>query len=177
MTETLFQALALWPEGLSQGQLWRLWTGHLAHVSWQHLLGNLAALAALLALGDRRCSPVEGLGLVIIGPLLISLYLLWARPELVWYAGASGMTHLLLARQCCRLPLRWAVMTWGLLLGKLWLETRTTPWLHHAEIVHEAHWAGVALGLLFGLWRLRASKQATSRRPTEVVVYCAHGQA
>ncbi|MGY6555648.1 MAG: rhombosortase [Wenzhouxiangella sp.] len=178
MTDTLFQSLALWPEGLSQGQLWRLWTAHLAHVSWQHLMGNLTALLALMILGDRRFSPGEYFALIVIAPLLISLVILWTRPELAWYAGASGITHLLLARQCYLLAPRWASLALGLLLAKLWLETQTTSlWTSHAELVHEAHRAGVVLGLLFGRWRPGASKQVTSRRRSAVMVYCAHARS
>ncbi len=177
MAEALFRALALWPEGLQQGEFWRLWTGHLAHVSWQHLLANLAALFVLLLMGDRRFTLCEVLGLVFVAPLLISLYLLWQRPELLWYAGASGMTHLLLARQCHQLPIGWATVVWGSLLGKLWLETHTTRWLDQSEIVPEAHWAGAALGLLFGLWRLRQLENANSRRPPASVVYCRNARS
>lgn len=77
------------------GEVWRLWTCHLAHYSAQHALVDLAtALAAgaiaLPVLGWRRLCLI----LAITAPI-ISVGLLLFAPDLLYYRGASGMAVML----------------------------------------------------------------------------------
>lgn len=77
------------------GEIWRLWTCHLAHYSAQHALIDLAsagaaAAVALPALGWRRLCLV----LALAAPL-ISAGLLLLAPDCHYYRGASGIAVLL----------------------------------------------------------------------------------
>ena len=51
-------------QGLAQGQLWRLFSGHFIHLGWSHALMNMAALGLLVGAvaawwwaGTRFCLP------------------------------------------------------------------------------------------------------------------------
>lgn len=94
-------ALALLPEGaqgwlawqrdaVSQGQLWRLWTGHLAHFGTLHAAtGTVALLLIGSALRRRDCW--RWLLVLVLGAPLLSLAMLIAAPDLGDYRGASGL--------------------------------------------------------------------------------------
>ena len=76
------------------GELWRLWSGHLVHFSASHAGADVLALLASGALaepliGTRRFALVLG-----GGALLLSLGLLMCAPELHEYRGASGLAVL-----------------------------------------------------------------------------------
>ena len=77
------------------GQCWRLWTGHLVHYSAQHALIDVATalvagLIAAQSFGARRIVLT-----VALGAPLISLGLLLAAPDCLYYRGASGLAVLL----------------------------------------------------------------------------------
>ena len=77
------------------GAVWRLWTGHLVHYSIQQALIDLATalIAAIIAaqsFGARRV-----LAALASGAPLISLGLLLAAPQCLYYRGASGLAVLL----------------------------------------------------------------------------------
>ncbi|MFP1682491.1 rhombosortase [Alloalcanivorax sp. C16-1] len=81
---------------LLDGQLWRLFTGHLVHLNHWHTLMNLAGLGLILwffrDLLDRRRF---WLWLLVCAPLS-SLALLLLDPRLDWYVGLSGLLQGLL---------------------------------------------------------------------------------
>lgn len=92
-----------WPSSLLEydrhaiihGELWRLWTGHLAHWSAQHALVDLACVlvAGSIAMqyhGARRTGCA-----LLLGAPFISLGLLVLAPALQRYRGASGIAVLL----------------------------------------------------------------------------------
>lgn len=98
------------------GEIWRLWSGHLVHYSFQHALIDYAtALAAgavaLPALGWRRL----GLGLLLAAPL-ISAGLLLIAPDCLYYRGASGLGVLLVVLAARTLWPRAGVRARGALL-------------------------------------------------------------
>ena len=77
------------------GEVWRLWTGHLVHYSAQHAMIDLATafIAASIAaqsFGVRRVLAALGFGAPVI-----SLGLLLAAPQCLYYRGASGLAVLL----------------------------------------------------------------------------------
>lgn len=77
------------------GEVWRLWTGHLVHYSAQHALIDLAtalvaAIIAAQSFGARRV-----LAALALGAPFISLGLLLAAPQCLYYRGASGLAVLL----------------------------------------------------------------------------------
>ncbi len=91
------QALAWERDGLIAVQLWRLLTGHFVHLSWTHLLLNLAGLALVVWVVGHTFSWLQWLfvGLISITAMDAGFWLLY--PELDWYVGLSGLLHGLLA--------------------------------------------------------------------------------
>lgn len=79
---------------------WRLFTGHLVHLSLTHMLLNCVALMILGRLFDARLRPGELWAVLGGAPLLISLGFWLLLPELEWYRGLSGALHALYFAGC-----------------------------------------------------------------------------
>ena len=81
-----------WQPGRAWSEPWRPWTAALVHYSAFHLVVNLVGTALVAALGwFARVPPSTALGWLIAWPLT-QLGLL-ARPDLLHYAGLSGVLH------------------------------------------------------------------------------------
>ena len=89
-------------DALAKGEMWRLWTGHLAHFSTSHLLVDVAVFAllvgALIRAGERALGSV-----LFLSGAALSASLLVCDSSLVRYGGLSGLNALLLGQ----LALRW----------------------------------------------------------------------
>ena len=72
------------------GEIWRLITGHSVHYSPSHLAYNLVALAIISAIIELQESHRLFL-LYTVSALLIGISLLAFRPDLYYFAGASGV--------------------------------------------------------------------------------------
>ena len=75
------------------GEIWRLFTGHLAHLSWSHLLMNVLGLALVWGLFDRYIPTKRWLHTILFSAFGISLMLLVVDSHLRWYVGLSGVLH------------------------------------------------------------------------------------
>lgn len=160
----VFGWLALDRQALHAGELWRLWSAHLAHLDARHATINLAALALLALVAARmRCLR----GLLLASALLmpaISLALLLALPRLQWYVGLSGLLHAWVAWLLLQYGGRIAMAGLVLLTAKLVFEA-TLPGTIDASfpVVPQAHVAGSVLGIALAsaaacLGRLRESR-------------------
>lgn len=78
---------------LLSGQWWRVVTGHLVHLNFDHLLLNLAGLILVCELLWYRLPWRHGSALLLFSAAGTSLLLWWLHPELAWYAGLSGALH------------------------------------------------------------------------------------
>lgn len=84
-------------DALAAGEVWRLWTGHLAHFSVSHLLVD-AVVFALLA-GALRHAGEQTFGRVLfLGAAALSTSLLCCDASLAHYGGLSGINALLAGR-------------------------------------------------------------------------------
>lgn len=81
---------------LGEGELWRLFTAHLVHLGWAHLMMNLAGLFVVWAFVARALSRHGWWWLFILCSLAISLAFWWFFPPLEWYVGLSGVLHSML---------------------------------------------------------------------------------
>jgi rhomboid family GlyGly-CTERM serine protease len=123
---------------------WRLWTGHWVHLGVWHWALNVAALALLpeIFLGaSRRLFTILWFSL----PPLLSIILYIFQPNLVLYAGLSGVLHgiyLAAALQATqnRLCLK---VGWEAYSGN-----SQTAKLIGAPVVLQAHQYGAGLGLM-----------------------------
>jgi rhomboid family GlyGly-CTERM serine protease len=91
LPESLSRWLEFDRQALGNGELWRLWTAHLVHFSFQHALIDALVLGAAgfiveKALGARATTWMLG----AMAPA-ISIGLWCGSPELTHYRGLSGM--------------------------------------------------------------------------------------
>ena len=78
---------------IRQGQLWRLFSGHLVHLTWTHLMMNIAGLALIWALFQHLFRLGGWIVITSINALAVSIGLLLFNPEVAWYVGLSGILH------------------------------------------------------------------------------------
>jgi rhomboid family GlyGly-CTERM serine protease len=141
------------------GELWRLFSGHLAHLSWRHYWVDAPVFIALYATYGRRTDRASALLLLLLAALTVSLTVLVADIHQV-YGGLSGLS--------C------AAVSAILLLLVLERPRQLFPYLMSAmyccyllfmggassgvPVAHEAHLAGSVAGVVFVLIKaLRAS--------------------
>jgi rhomboid family GlyGly-CTERM serine protease len=92
-----------WPDCLAQfqydrsalagGEWWRVLTAHIVHLNIPHLILNLLGLFLLCELLWGTLPLHHGIGLFIFTGMVISAALWWLQPELIRYAGLSGVLH------------------------------------------------------------------------------------
>ena len=78
---------------ISQGEMWRLFTGHLLHTNGIHLLLNLAALLMLWALHGRFYTITNYVVLFLLSAISTSIGIYYYNPSLLQYVGLSGILH------------------------------------------------------------------------------------
>lgn len=158
-------------EAIAAGELWRLVTGHLAHLGTEHLLLNLAGLCLVWLLVGRRLGPLRWWLVTALSMAAIDAGFWLLAPGLAWYVGLSGLLHALLVAGSVA-GLREAPLESGalvlLVIGKVAVEQLTGP-LPGSEaaaggpVVVDAHLYGTVAGLLSGAALLprRANGAAT----------------
>ncbi len=75
---------------------WRIFTGNLAHLSWNHLWMNLAGLVMIWFIFSHQLSTTKWLINFFVCSITVGLSLFLFNPELSWYVGLSGALHGLL---------------------------------------------------------------------------------
>ena len=157
--QTLQPTLLYQREAILTGEAWRLWSGNLVHTNYYHMLLNLAGFWILLLL----CGPALPLKLLISSIFLTatvigSALLLW-HPDIIWYAGLSGVLYGLFVIGAICLAISGEMLSFIALLGLIifrlassWLgEADTvTEKMIEARIVDEAHLYGVVAGSIIG---------------------------
>jgi rhomboid family GlyGly-CTERM serine protease len=168
--------LSLLPGAVYQGEIWRLWTGHLTHFGRAHAVGDIAAFAvwaAALELGwNRRMLAQSLLG----AGLLVAALVLATSPSAIEYRGLSAIDCALVAelitlgvadaRQRRRPVLLFALTLWAAgLVAKTVFELLQghavlAPDLGHGvALLPTAHIFGITAGIVLGAW------YASSARP------------
>lgn len=146
-------------EAVAAGEVWRLWTGHLAHFSGSHLLVD-ALVFALLAMALRRAGERSPGRVLALGAAALSVSLLVGDFSLARYGGLSGLNALLVGR----LVVRWFQAGGKLRLLGLALLTVTAgkftldavgwglPGVDFSSVAvvpsHLSHWLGLGWGLV-----------------------------
>jgi rhomboid family GlyGly-CTERM serine protease len=88
-------------EGLAQGELWRLLTGHFVHFSAAHLVNNLVVLVPAVWLVETRYTEDAGL-LLLAAASAVGIAVFAGAPEIRQFGGASGISLAVLAYACLR---------------------------------------------------------------------------
>jgi len=78
---------------VAAGEVWRLITAHLVHLSWGHLWLNLIALLLMAALFDDSMGAGDWVLAGVLGAGAIDLGLAAFHGDLQWYVGLSGVLH------------------------------------------------------------------------------------
>lgn len=146
-------------EGLAEGEIWRLITGHLVHLGPSHMAMDVLALAVLAFVFARFMKPLEALGIFLVSALSIDAGLYFISTSVDWYVGLSGVLHGYWALGCILSFERRQMEAWAftaLLVAKLGYEALFGPLTLTGEIaagpvVSVAHAYGAAGGLLYGL--------------------------
>ena len=143
-------------DSLHAGQWWRLLTGHVIHLGYEHAILDIAGLVLMWALFARDYSPPQWLliiGLSVIG-VDAGLWLLSSTTQ--WYVGSSGVLHGVLAAGAC--AHLWRRQPDGLILalflaGKLVYEQTqgALPLTAGGAVIVDAHLYGALGGALAAL--------------------------
>jgi len=143
---------------LHDGQIWRLFTGHLVHLGWSHTGLNIAGLVLIWILVGHRFNHWQWSAIIAALMLGISLGLLLFNPKLVWYVGLSGVLHGMLVAGAVADIRSGDKTAWVLLIliaAKLAWEqlTGALPGSEAAAggaVIVDAHFYGGLIGLLLG---------------------------
>ncbi len=156
--DSVGQALRYDRGAIAAGGWWRLLTAHAVHLDVHHLLLNELGLVLMWSLFARDYDPVEWCVIVLSGALAISCGLWWLSPRVIWYVGASGVLHSVMAAGCAK---HLAERTWDrwLLLIALCVKLAYEQSRGQAApmIVVDAHLYGAAAGFAVGAalsWRI-----------------------
>jgi rhomboid family GlyGly-CTERM serine protease len=145
---------------IGAGQVWRLLTGHFAHLGISHFLLNAVGLLLIMYLVISRFSPQQWLLITLFVLSGIDLGFWTLEPQLRWYVGLSGLLHGFWAAGAIdgirtKQPDYWLLL--GLLVAKLGYEQLVGP-LPGSEdssggpVIVAAHLYGAISGGLAGAW-------------------------
>ena len=137
--------------GIAAGGWWRLLTAHIVHLDAHHLVLNGFGLSLVWALFADDYDAVAWLIIVLSGALAISAGLWWFSPRVIWYVGASGVLHSVMAAGAvkhlvARLWDRWLLLS--CLCAKLAYEQFGGP--EPPLVVVDAHLYGALCGIAVG---------------------------
>ena len=84
-------------ENIFNGQWWRLVSGHFVHMTWMHMMLNLAGFVVIWLI-FKNILDQKIWWLLTLGSMLgVDVGLLIFHPEVKWYVGLSGVLHGLFA--------------------------------------------------------------------------------
>ncbi len=75
---------------LAQGQVWRIWTGHLVHFGWPHFIADAGLFFILGWLLEAKHPWFSRLALILM-PAFISAVLYWFDAAMARYGGLSAV--------------------------------------------------------------------------------------
>jgi rhomboid family GlyGly-CTERM serine protease len=102
---------------IAAGGWWRLLTAHAVHLDAHHLVLNALGLVLVWSLFAQDYDAVDWCCIVLSGALAISAGLWWLSPRVIWYVGASGVLHSVMAAGTVKHFVERAWDRWILLLG------------------------------------------------------------
>ena len=148
---------------ISDGELWRLMSGHLVHLGWSHLILNMAGLLLVWLLVGRYFRLAEWLLVLLLAAAVASAGFWFVDRNMLWYVGLSGVLHGLVVAGALRglreLPWESAIILLGVIAKLAWEQVSgPLPGSESASggsVVVSAHLYG-ALGGATGagiLWR------------------------
>jgi rhomboid family GlyGly-CTERM serine protease len=154
------EALRYERSAIEQGELWRLVTGHVVHLGWEHCVLNLMGFALMWALFFPDYSLRRWAVILAASLIAIDLGFFFLERNLVWYVGLSGVLHGVMAAGTLAHLRRGEADAWILvpfLVGKLIWEQSVGAMPYSADsaggpVVVDAHLYGSAGALLAALF-------------------------
>jgi rhomboid family GlyGly-CTERM serine protease len=150
-------------DGLLAGQWWRLLSGHVIHLGFEHALLDVAGLILMWALFARDYSIRAWLLIVTLSVVGVDAGLWLLSSTTQWYVGSSGVLHGVLAAGTCahlrrREPDGWVLALF--LVGKLVYEQSlgALPLTSGGAVIVDAHLYGATGGALAALLLRRFRK-------------------
>ena len=141
---------------LAAGQWWRLLTGHVIHLGYEHALLDVAGLVLMWTLFARDYAARGWLLIVALSVVGVDAGLWLLSSTTQWYVGSSGVLHGVLAAGTCahlrrREPDGWLLAL--LLVGKLVYEQSlgALPLTAGGAVIVDAHLYGAVAGALAAL--------------------------
>lgn len=161
--ESLRHALRYDHADIAAGEYWRLLTGHLVHLGFEHVLLNCLGLALLWILFARDYPARAWLVIVLAAIAAIDLGLWIGDSTVRWYVGSSGALHGVMAAGALAHARRGESSGWILgafLAAKLLYEQLygALPLHSGMPVVVDAHLYGALGGLAGALVQARNSK-------------------
>lgn len=74
---------------IAHGEFWRIWTGHLVHFGWPHLVVDAGLLLIVGTIADKENPWFFRIGFVLM-PAFISGCMFWLEPTMTRYGGLSA---------------------------------------------------------------------------------------
>jgi rhomboid family GlyGly-CTERM serine protease len=140
-------------DGLRAGEWWRLLTGHVIHLGFEHAALDIAGLVLMWALFARDYSPRQWLLIIALSVIGVDAGLWLLSSTTQWYVGSSGVLHGVLAAGACahlrrREPDGWILVLF--LVGKLIYEQAqgALPLTAGGAVIVDAHLYGAVGGAL-----------------------------
>jgi rhomboid family GlyGly-CTERM serine protease len=140
-------------DGLRAGQWWRLLTGHVIHLGYEHAVLDIAGLVLMWALFARDYSARHWLLIIGLSALGVDAGLWLLSSTTQWYVGSSGVLHGVLAAGAIahlrrREPDGWILALF--LVGKLVYEQAqgALPLTAGGAVIVDAHLYGAVAGAL-----------------------------
>lgn len=159
--------------GVSSAEYWRLFSGHLLHSNYWHLLMNLGGLVLAMLL-HAGCFNYRQLALQwLLSALAISVLLYIFASDIQIYVGLSGLLHAMLTFGAIK-DIQLKITTGWLLLAGLITKVAWEQWqgpdaelaeLINASVATDAHLFGVLTAVVLSLAGavLQAVKTAPAR--------------
>ncbi|MCJ8297211.1 MAG: rhombosortase [Colwellia sp.] len=164
--DSLSKVLVYQHQLISQGELWRTFTGHFLHTNGVHLLLNLSALILLWGLHGHFYSLKNYSMLFISSALICSAGLYFFSPNIGQYVGLSGVLHGIFIFGAI-MDIQHKDKTGYLLFIGVWLKIAHEQFygasddvsaLINATVAIDAHLWGAIGGLLFSCCYLLVNK-------------------
>lgn len=141
---------------IEQGQYWLLITGNFVHLNYTHLIMNIVGLLFIAIVFNSYGTLWDWLSVVLFSSIVVGCLLFYFNPELVKYAGLSGIIHGLFMYGSLHEVRKYTVSGYVLLsviVGKLLWEFFFGALFHSefligAHVVVEAHLYGAIGGVI-----------------------------
>jgi rhomboid family GlyGly-CTERM serine protease len=165
--ETLTQALRYERPSIANGEWWRLLGAQFVHLDAGHALANAAGTVLVWALVGSTYRAAVWVAIVAAALASVAAGLWWGSPEVLWYVGASGWLHGLLAAGALPLAMsrgdRLGRIVLLALAGKLIWEQLMGPLSGGSTaVIVSAHAYGAAGGFSCGALFLRGRRSAAA---------------